>query len=87
MDHILALTAVILQALGILGGLTWYLLKGAKSSGSSESSFETRLQHLKEEDEELRLSIAVNKRMQENDYRELRNLHDRLLEHVRRVRT
>jgi hypothetical protein len=87
MDHILALTAVILQAIGILGGLAWYLLKGAKSSGSSESSFETRLQHLKEDDEELRSAIAANKIMQENDYRELRNLHDRLLEHVRRVRT
>jgi hypothetical protein len=81
MDHILALTAVVLQALSLLGGLVWYLLRGAKGSGT----FESELQHLKEDDEELRVAIATNRKMQENDYRELRNLYDRLLELQRRA--
>jgi hypothetical protein len=79
MDHILALTAVILQALGFVVGLIWYLVRGAKGLGSTESSFETRLQHLKEDDEELRTAIAANNKMREDDYRELRTLYERLL--------
>lgn len=75
----LALIAIILQSVGLICMVLWRVFGSGVKAGSVESTFETKLQHLREDDEELRESIQVNARLRENDYRELRSLYEDLL--------
>jgi hypothetical protein len=75
----LALVAIILQALIIIGMILMRVFGSGRHIGSAEANFETRLQHLVEDDEELRAAIIANNAMRENDYRELRGLIEKYI--------
>lgn len=85
MKETLALIVLCGNALTIIGLIVWRIWSGGRGFGSKEAAFELKLQHLTEDNQELHKAISVCNTLRESNYRELRNLIDRLFE--RRERT
>src|SRR4029077_789492 len=74
----LALIGILLQILTAVGIIVWRIFWGGAKMGSSSTQFETDLQHLKEDMDELRVSIDTKDYQQTIARKELEGFVNRI---------